>query len=71
MSNQCLSPLRKSIQIETSDPTELVQKQKIHFSDGVLPRNCEQPARMWLDSQPKDVPEQVKKYPRQHKNARK
>lgn len=58
MSNQqCLSPLRKGIQIETNDPTELDQKQEIfsgkHFSDVVLPRNCEQPARMWLDTQPK------------------
>ena len=45
MSNQRLSQLRKAIQSETSDPTELVQKQEIlsrkHFSDVVLPRNCE------------------------------
>ena len=48
VSNQCLSQLRKATQIETSDPTELVQKQEIlshkRFSDVVLPRNCEQPA---------------------------
>ena len=67
VSNQRLSRLRKAIQIETSDPTELVQKQEIlsrkRFSDVVLPRNCEQPARKWLDSQPKDVPVQCKKHP--------
>ena len=75
MSNQRLSRLRKAIQIETSDPTELVQKQEIlshkRFSDVVLPRNCEQPARKWLDSQPEDVPVQCKKHPRHHGNARK
>ena len=56
VSNQHLSRLRKGIQIETSDPAELVQKQEIllhkRFSDVVLPQNCEQPGRMWLDSQP-------------------
>ena len=75
VSNQRLSRLRKAIQIETSDPTELVQKQEIlshkRFTDVVLPRNCEQPAPKWLDSQPEDVPVQCKKHPRHHGNARK
>lgn len=75
VSNQRLSRLRKGIQIETNDPLELVQKQKIfsskRFSDVVLPRNCEPPARMWLDSQPEDIPLQCKKHPRHHGNARK
>ena len=69
VSNQRLSRLRKSVQIETNSPTELVNKQEIfsrkRFSDVVLPRNCEQPARMWLDE---DVPVQCKKHPG---NARK
>ena len=75
VSNQRLSRLRKSVQIETNSPTELVKKQEIfsrkRFSDVVLPRNCEKPARMWLDSQPEDVPVQCKKHPRHHGNARK
>ena len=47
--SQSLSRLRKGIEIETSDPTELVQKEILsckRFSDVVLPRNCEQPAGM-------------------------
>ena len=67
VSNQHLSRLRKGIQVETNDPTEFVQKQDIcmalRFSDVVLPRNCEQPARMWLDSQGDDVSLQCTKHP--------
>ena len=65
--SQRLSQLRKGIEIETSDPTEIVQKQEIlshkRFSDAVLPRNCEQPAGMWLDSQHEDVPVQCNRHP--------
>ena len=60
------------VRIETNSPTELVKKQEIFSRTRfVLPRNCEQPARMWLDSQPEDVPVQCKKYPGRHRNARK
>lgn len=75
VSNQRLSRLRKCIQVETNDPTEEVQKQEIvlkkRFSDVVLPRNCEQPARMWVNSQPDDFPLRCHKHPRRHGNARK
>ena len=74
VSNQRLSRLRKGIQVETNDPTEPVQKHEIvsgkRFSDVVLPRNCEQPARVWLESQPEEVPGQQKHLSR-HGNSRK
>ena len=70
LSDQRLSRLRKDIQVETNDPTEFVQKQDICmarcFSDVELPRNCEQPARMWLDSLDDDVSLQCTKHPRRH-----
>ena len=75
MSTERLSRLRKCIQVESNDPTELVLKSDVeshkHYSDVVVPLNCEQPARTWLDSQPEDVPVRCRKRPRQHRNARK
>ena len=75
ISNQRLSRLRRGIQIETQDSTEFVQKENIctshRFSDVILPRNCEQPAQTWLESQPDDVPIRCKKHPIRHGNARK
>ena len=70
-----LSRLRKCIQVESNDPTEVVSKSDVlshkRCSDIVLPLNCEQQASTWLDLQPEDVPVQCRKRPRLHGNARK
>ena len=75
VSNQRLSRLRKSIQVESSDRTELVPKEDVclakRFSDVVLPRNCEQPAKKWLDTQHEDDLVECNKRPRRHGNSRK
>ena len=75
MSTERLSRLRKCIQVESNDPTEVVLKSDVEshkrYSDVVLPLNCEQRTRTWLDSQPEDVPVRCRKCPRQHRNARK
>ena len=75
MSTERLSRLRKCIQVESNDPTEVVLKSDVEshkrYSNVVLPLNCEQPTRTWFDSQPEDVPVRCRKCPRQHRNARK
>ena len=75
VSNQRLAHLRKGIQVETGDPTELLPKHVIyksnHFSDVLLPRDCELTSKSWLDSQPDGVLVKCRKNPRRHGNARK
>jgi hypothetical protein len=41
------------------------------FSDVVLPQNCEQPAKKWLDTQHEDDLVECNKRPRRHGNSRK
>ena len=61
VSNQRLACLRKGIQVEAGEPTELLPKHVIYksnrFSDVLLPRNCdcELTSKSWLDSQPDGV----------------
>ena len=75
ISNQRLSRFRKSVHTETGDPVELVIKQTVcennHHSDVVLPRDCEKPTQVYLESQPTDTMVLCRKHPRRHGNARK
>ena len=75
ISNQRLSRLRKSVQTESGDPVELVCKQTVYesnrLSDVVLPHGYEEPARVYLESQPTDATVSCRKHPRRHGNARK
>ena len=75
ISNQRLSRLRKVVQAESSGPTEYIVKQDIfkrnRMSDVVLPRDCDQITKHWLDEQPDDIPIECKNRPGHHGNAKK
>ena len=77
VSNQRLVRLRKGIRVEAGDPTMLLPKHVIHkskhFSDVLLPQDCELTVagKSWLDSQPDGILVECRKNPRHLGNARK
>ena len=74
VSNQRLARLRKSIQKQKAQSTEFIQKQDLDVHrhiDIVMPNDCEQSTKQWLDSLPEDSEVECVTHPMRHGNANK
>lgn len=72
ISNQRLARLRKSIQMQKAQPTEFIRKQDLdahRHVDIVMPNDCEQSTKQWLDSLPEDSEVECVTHPMRHGNA--
>ena len=74
ISNQCLAWFSKSMQKLKVQPTEFILKQDLdahRHIDIVMPNNCEQYTKEWLDSLPEDSEVDCVTHPMCHGNANK
>ena len=72
ISNQRLARLRKSIQTQKAQPTELIRKQDLDLRrhvDIVIPNDCVQSTKQWLDSLPEHSEVECVTHPMRHGNA--